>query len=82
VINNIIFRLTQTDKYQHILVSFVIMLTCFIFLSITLSLVLTLIVGIAKEVWDKYFGSGFCWYDMLANCIGIALASILYNFFI
>jgi hypothetical protein len=79
MINQLVFRLTQTDKYQHIFVSFIIMLVCIFFFSITLSFVLTVIVGIAKEVWDKYYGSGFCWYDMTANMLGIALAFLAYK---
>jgi hypothetical protein len=81
MINHIIFRLTQTDKYQHILASFMIMLLGFLFMSITLSIILTLLVGFSKEIWDKYYGSGFCWYDMLANVIGIVMAFVFYKNF-
>ena len=28
--------------------------------------------GLGKEIWDACYGSGFCWYDMLGNAIGIA----------
>ena len=76
MINYLIFRLTQPDKYQHIIVSFMMMMVFFFFLSIPVSFVLTLVVGMVKEIWDKYYGSGFCWYDMLANFVGILLALV------
>jgi uncharacterized protein YfiM (DUF2279 family) len=59
--------------------SFMIMLISLFFLTIISSLVFTFAIGIAKEISDKYYGSGFCWYDMFANSIGIALAIVLYK---
>jgi len=79
MINHTLFRLNKTDKHQHIMASFMIMLTCLFFLTVMPSLVLTFAIGVAKEIWDKYYGSGFCWYDMLANSLGIILAIVLYQ---
>jgi hypothetical protein len=66
--------LAQPDKRQHVACSFVIYVAACAVLPTALALVLTLLVGLVKEVWDKYFGTGFCYYDLLSNCIGIGLA--------
>ena len=79
MINHTLFRLNETDKHQHIMVSFMIMLISLFFLTIISSLVFTSAIGIAKENWDKYYGNEFCWYDMLANSLGIVLAIVLYK---
>jgi len=34
-------------------------------------------IGLAKELWDRRYGTGFCWYDMLANALGMATGLIL-----
>jgi len=75
--NRILQTLSETDKQQHIMVSCMIMLISFFFLAVIPSLVLTFAIGIAKEIWDKNYGSGFCWYDILANSLGIVLAIVL-----
>jgi hypothetical protein len=66
--------LAQPDKQQHVACSFVIYVAACAVLPASLALVLTLFIGLLKEVWDKYFGTGFCYYDLLSNCIGIGLA--------
>ena len=66
--------LAQPDKQQHILCSFVIYVLAYALLSVSVALILTLFIGLLKEVWDKYYGSGFCYFDLLSNCIGVGLA--------
>lgn len=66
--------LAQPDKQQHVACSFVIYVAASAVLPASLALLLTLFIGLLKEVWDKYFGTGFCYYDLLSNCIGIGLA--------
>ena len=34
-------------------------------------------IGLVKEFWDQRYGTGFCWYDMLANGLGLATGLIL-----
>lgn len=77
MINRISHWLNETDKRQHIMVSCVIMLISLLFLAVMSSFILTFAIGMAKEIWDKYYGSGFCWYDILANSLGIVLAIVL-----
>jgi hypothetical protein len=41
---------------------------------------LTFMVGIGKEIWNKYYGSGFCYFDVAANFQGILMAFSVYYF--
>ena len=70
----LIALLVQQDKQQHIACSFAIYLMVLAVAPISVAILLTLLIGLIKEVWDKYFGTGFCYYDLLSNCIGIGLA--------
>ena len=79
VINCAVHLLHQKDKQQHIVVSFGIMESNLIFLGLAQSVFLTFAIGIGKEVWDKYYGSGFCWYDILGNTLGILVAIALHE---
>ncbi|MCK0163729.1 hypothetical protein [Marinobacter sp. S6332] len=62
-------RLRERDKQQHFAISSALVL-CASPLGLTAALVGTLLIGLGKEVWDSFYGSGFCWYDMLANTLG------------
>lgn len=66
--------LVQRDKQQHVVCSFLIYLIAVVAVPVGIALALTLFIGLLKEVWDKYFGTGFCYYDLLSNCIGVGLA--------
>jgi hypothetical protein len=61
----------QEDKKQHFLVCFILMLGFLPYMSIIYSVIITLAIGFLKEIWDIYFGTGFCWFDMSANILGI-----------
>jgi len=69
----------QQDKQQHFAVCLLITLVLLPFLGVILSSLITFIIGLSKEVWDKYYGSGFCWYDMLANFMGWLSAIGIYG---
>lgn len=73
-------KLKEEDKVKHIAWSFWITAFAMIFLSAQASVLLAFLIGIAKEVWDHFFGSGFCWFDMLGNVVGIVFALIGYLF--
>lgn len=62
-------RLRERDKQQHFAISFALIF-CISPLGLTAALIGTLAIGLVKEVWDSFYGSGFCWYDMLANTLG------------
>ena len=77
-------KLNEDDKHQHFWYSCVILLLLIAFLDWQYSLAGTIILGLMKEVWDYFRGSGFCWYDMFANGLGILLGLLIiafWNFF-
>lgn len=68
----------EEDKQQHFYYSFFIFLFSFLLLpNVAIALLGAFLVGLGKEIWDHYFGSGFCWYDMLANQVGIILGCVM-----
>lgn len=79
VIDFFVQLLQQKDKQQHIIISSVIMAACLIYLGIAQSVSLTFVIGIGKEIWDECYGTGFCWYDVLGNVMGILVAIALYE---
>lgn len=64
-------KMGQEDKLLHINYSAAIMFLSALLLPLTYAFLLTVLVGLGKEIWDHYFGSGFCLYDMAANFIGM-----------
>lgn len=70
-------RFKEEDKIKHLIWSFWITLFALLFLTEVNSLLFAFSVGLTKEVWDHYYGSGFCLYDITANCFGISLALTL-----
>jgi len=70
-------RIREEDKQQHFLYSLAILLLSYCVFSLTFSLVVTLLIGLGKEIWDHYYGSGFCYWDLLANVLGISTGLLL-----
>lgn len=69
--------LIQEDKIKHIALSFIITILAYCYIDLFTASMISLLIGTAKEIADKYYyKSGFCWQDMKANCVGIALACI------
>ena len=68
----------EVDKQRHFSVSCLLVL---LFLTVgtgfLISIALTWLIGLGKEVWDRFYGSGFCWLDMVANAAGIATGVLL-----
>jgi hypothetical protein len=67
----------ETDKQQHFGYSLILLLLAAIWLHTWQAVVLVLLVGLLKEIWDHYWGSGFCWIDMAANGLGVVVALLL-----
>lgn len=71
----------EEDKRQHFGVSLLLFILCLLpcallypfWPGLALAAAVTLLVGLGKEVWDHFYGSGFCWFDMAANAAGIGL---------
>lgn len=65
------YRALERDKQQHMALSYGLVLFFFLlFPSLAVATIGTMSLGLCKELWDKDYGSGFCWYDMLANTLG------------
>ncbi len=76
--NLLLVKLKESDKLKHFWVCFFLQIFFLPWLSVLASIGLALLIGILKECWDQRFGSGFCWYDMLANILGIGAGVIVY----
>ncbi|XOZ33087.1 hypothetical protein ACMDCT_12830 [Halomonadaceae bacterium KBTZ08] len=68
----------ETDKHQHFTVSLALAaLAMHTPVAAPAAVIATLAVGLAKEAWDHYLGSGFCWLDMTANALGATSGAAL-----
>lgn len=62
------------DKYKHIVVSAIITTIFNLFIIWWVAGLITLIIGIGKEVYDKVSGKGCAeWKDLLADIVGIII---------
>ena len=61
----------RADLLLHFEVSALICLLLCIFLSSWAAGLITLAIGIGKEIYDKYKASGFDLWDLLADLIGV-----------
>lgn len=62
------------DKLKHIVVSAIIMVTLNLILPTWIAALITLSIGIGKEVYDKVSGKGCAeWKDLLADLVGILI---------
>ena len=77
VISKVLGLLRSTfaeDKLKHIVLSAVIMVLLSLFLHKLVAAIVTLAIGIGKELYDKYTGKGCAeWKDLLSNAIGIVI---------
>jgi len=69
----------EYDKRQHFFYSLVLMLAASVFLGAMPAALVVALIGLTKECWDHYWGSGYCWLDMLANLLGIVAGGLLYG---
>lgn len=69
----------EEDKRQHFSVCFVLIVFSLPFVGLWASVVLTQGIGFAKEIWDHYYGSGFCWFDIFANTMGMLSGLLAYG---
>jgi hypothetical protein len=76
-IGAVVLKLQEPDKQKHFWVCFVLMPAIFFWTSMANAVLMTMLIGYAKELWDRRYGSGFCWYDMMANALGTG-ASLLF----
>ena len=73
-------RMQQEDKAQHIICAFLAVLMLQSLLPLWQAAALVFVAGLLKEAWDHALGTGFCWYDIAANSVGIAFTILcLFN---
>ena len=65
------------DKFQHILVWFVLTLFLRMYFNNLNTIIISFSLGIIKEIIDSLIGSKFCIKDLLANTIGITIGILL-----
>ena len=66
--------LKQRDKQQHLKICLGLGLFFLPVIGLFGSIILVSSIGFVKEVYDHYCGSGFCWYDIQANMIGLLMS--------
>lgn len=69
--------LKHVDKLLHALVCFALVLWLSLLIPLEMTVVLVLLLGFAKEVFDSYTGGNCDGYDEVANIVG-ALMAIIY----
>lgn len=70
-------RYAEHDKHQHVRWSFGLTLGAALILPLSWAVALVFAIGIGKECWDQRYGSGFCFWDIGANIVGMAGALVL-----
>ena len=70
-------RMHQEDKAQHIICAFMVVPLLWPLMPPLYAAGLVFAMGLVKEAWDAHMGTGFCWYDIAANALGVCLALIL-----
>ena len=62
------------DKYKHIVLSAIIAVVLNLFLPWWAAGLITLAIGVCKEVYDKISGKGHAeWEDLVADLVGIVI---------
>lgn len=70
-------KLREDDKRKHIAWSFWLTLLALYFMPALQAFILVFLIGLAKECWDHFYGSGFCLFDMTGNLLGSSFALLL-----
>lgn len=65
-------KLREEDKVKHMVWSFWLTLVALALWPAYFAFFAVFLIGLAKELWDFRFGSGFCLFDMAGNVFGIA----------
>ena len=67
-------RSMTIDKYKHIVVSAIIAVALNLFLPWWVAALITLAIGVGKEVYDKVSGKGYPeWGGLLSDIVGIII---------
>lgn len=71
-----LFEKIGKDKLQHAIVSALICAVLKCVVGLPLAVILTLIVGVGKEIWDKKSGGKVDFGDLLADVVGIIIGAL------
>lgn len=77
----IAFSQKHIDKILHLLMCYVIVFTFMSFGHPFIGLIVALVLGIGKEIYDKISSNKWDWYDLLADLSGMVLG-ILFGLFV
>ena len=67
-------KMLEEDKAQHIIVAYMGVVALQFYLPAHEAVIALLVLGFLKEFWDLWMGTGFCWYDIAANTLGVTFA--------
>ena len=70
-------KMREEDKRKHFIWSFWLTLIAACFVSNLGAFVVVFLIGLGKECWDRFYGTGFCLFDIVGNLLGSALAIFL-----
>ena len=70
-------KMQEGDKRKHVVWSFWLMLSASFLTCRPEAFALVFLLGLAKECWDHFYGSGFCFYDIAGNFVGSGAALAL-----
>lgn len=68
----------RVDGLLHIMASAIILLSLFPFIGYLWSLAITIVAGIAKELYDRFSDGSAEWHDLICDAIGIVYASVVF----
>ena len=68
----------RLDGLLHIMASAIILLSLYPFIGYLWSLAITIVAGIAKELYDRYSDGAAEWHDIICDAIGIMYASVVF----
>jgi cell shape-determining protein MreD len=71
------FKWIRQDGLLHIETSALLVVAISVLLPVWLSIVISFIFGIGKELWDKYHGGVSSWHDVICDIIGLAVGALI-----
>ena len=67
----------RRDGLLHITVSMLLVIAMSVLLPVWLSVLIAFAIGIGKELWDKNHGGACTWHDIICDCIGLAIGTLI-----
>lgn len=67
----------KRDGLLHIETSALLVIAIGILLPLWLSLIISFIFGLGKELYDRYHGGVCSWHDIICDAIGLAVGGVI-----